>query len=553
MIILTYDVGTTGVKTCLYAFHGNTSAPVSPSPDDRPHDSPFQEPFVLLDSSYASYHLKVLPNGGAEQDPEEWWQAICHTTRVLTARHREWADQIAGISFCAQAQSLVLVDEKARSIRKSMSYMDQRSGDIRMKYSGRPPRVAGASIPFVLSSLYHTGVFAGSDKDPVWKYLWVKEHEPELYSRVYKWLDVKDALVARMTGKFTMSRDSAFATLLLDRKKHTEFSKALLKRLGIDPRHMPAIVDSAEEVGGLTLEAAGELDLAPGIPVFSGGSDAALIGVGAGCVSPGQAHIYMGTSGWASVVTDRPAVDAKAMIASVVGVQDGLYNYFAELETAGKCLEWVRDHLALDEINIYLRKMHVAEDPESVYENLYDYLSDIIATVPDGSGGVLFTPWLHGNRSPFEDASARAMFFNIGLETGKSELLRSVIEGVCYHMRWFVETIRRKIPMENCVRFVGGGALSPVTARILANILQRPVETVSDPQNVGAVGAAMMVARGLDALPDLSGLRDLIPVSRVYQPDASKKAVHDRRFEVYKQLYRSNRALFRTLNRVGQR
>ena len=107
--------------------------------------------------------------------------------------------------------------------------------------------------------------------------------------------------------------------------------------------------------------------------------------------------------------------------------------------------------------------------------------------------------------------------------------------------------------MENCVRFVGGGALSPVTARILANILQRPVETVSDPQNVGAVGAAMMVARGLDALPDLSGLRDLIPVSRVYQPDASKKAVHDRRFEVYKQLYRSNRALFRTLNRVGQR
>ena len=268
-----------------------------------------------------------------------------------------------------------------------MSYMDQRSGDIRMKYSGRPPRVAGASIPFVLSSLYHTGVFAGSDKDPVWKYLWVKEHEPELYNRVYKWLDVKDALVARMTGKFTMSRDSAFATLLLDRKKHTEFSKALLKRLGIDPRHMPAIVDSAEEVGGLTLEAAGELDLAPGIPVFSGGSDAALIGVGAGCVSPGQAHIYMGTSGWASVVTDRPAVDAKAMIASVVGVQDGLYNYFAELETAGKCLEWVRDHLALDEINIYLRKMHVAEDPESVYENLYDYLSDIIATVPDSSAG----------------------------------------------------------------------------------------------------------------------------------------------------------------------
>ncbi len=570
MIILTYDVGTTGVKTCLYAFqdeaskenrrngaprtNGEDRTKVSlPQTNTRTKnalitDGEAETPFYLLDSSYATYGLKVLPNGGAEQDPEEWWDALCATTQELVARYPEWTSRIAGISFCAQAQSLVLLDQNARPVRNSMSYMDQRSGTIRNKYSGQWPRIAGASIPFVISSLYHTGVMAASDKDPVWKYLWVKEHEPEIYQRVYKWMDVKDALIARMTGRFTMSRDSAFATLLLDRKAPNAFSKALMKRLGINPDHMPEIVESEEKVGGLLPEAAETLGLKAGIPVFSGGSDAALIGVGSGCVYPGQAHIYMGTSGWASVVTDRNTVDIQAMIASVVGVQEGLYNYFAELETAGKCLEWVRDHLALDEINIYLSKTDVSEDPESTYESLYDYLSYVIDQVPDGSNGVISTPWLHGNRCPFEDASARTIFFNIGLETGKTELIRSVVEGVCYHMRWFVETIERKIPIEGHIRFVGGGALSPVTAGILANILQRPVETVEDPQNVGAVGAAMMVARGLGALPDLKFLRDFIPADHVYLPDPSTKDVHDLHFSIYKKLYGANRSFFKLLN-----
>ena len=236
------------------------------------------------------------------------------------------------------------------------------------------------------------------------------------------------------------------------------------------------------------------------------------------------------------------------MIAAVLGADKGRYNYFAELETAGKCLEWVKDHLALDEIGIFLKKTHVAESPETVYTNLYDYLSKVIDEIPAGSGGVIFTPWLHGNRCPFEDPNARGMFFNVSLDVGKTELIRSVIEGVCFHMRWFLETEDKKIKTSNVVRFVGGGALSDVTCQILADITDRTVETVDSPQNVGAVGAAVIMAVGLGVLEDVSHAKRLIPAKKTFVPNPKNKAVYDRNYEIYKTLYKNNKDAFKALN-----
>lgn len=600
MNVLAYDVGTSGVKTCLYRVDKGT--------------------LQLLASASSGYGLRLLPNGGAEQDPNEWWSAMVSSTRRLGAEHAEEMANISGLSFCAQAQSVVLLDEKARPVRPSMSYMDTRAGEIRQRLGARGPKVAGAGLFFLLKSLYHTGVVAASDKDPVWKYLWVKDNEPELFSRVRAWLDVKDALIARMTGRFSMSLDSAFATLLLDlRSAEPRFCEALIRMLGIERRHLPEIVRSTDEVGPLASEPASELGLKAGIPVFSGGMDSSLIGVGAGCTRPGETHVYMGTSGWVSTVTDKMLVDTSALIASVVGVQPGLYNYFAELETAGKCLEWVRDHLALDEINIYLKKedvcqaqqsheagdgtaptasrekscgaqgiedanvagctchvehteafcrpqehesheaslsagtedfspVHYPGNKEKIFRSLYDYLSAVIDKTPEGSNGVIFTPWLHGNRCPFEDARARGMFFNIGLETGKSELLRAVVEGCCYHMHWFLETIEKKLQTSEVIRFVGGGALSPVTAQILADVLQRPVETVPQPQNVGAAGAALIAAIGLGASSSFSDAAERIQADRRYMPRAESRTVHERNYQVFKTLYRQNKAAFAALN-----
>ena len=523
---IAYDIGTTGVKTCIFKI---------------------SDTITLVSAASAGYKLYVLPDGGAEQDPQEWWDAMCSTTAKVVAASGLDVKEIDGISFCSQMQGVVLVDKEGNAVRRAMSYMDQRAREELKAGIAYGPQIAGANIVKLLKSLKITGAVAASVKDPVWKYKWVEKHEPEVFKKVYKWLDVKEYFIVRMTGNCCMTRDSAFATELYDIHNKC-FSKPMCDMLGVNFDHLPEIKESTEKVGELSEKAASELGLAPGTPVFGGGGDASLIGVGAGSVAMGDTHIYSGTSGWVSTVVDKSIVDASAMIAATVGAEDGIYNYFAELETAGKCLEWVKDHLALDEIGIYLEKKNITDGYEAKYTSLYDYMTDVVSKIPAGSNGVIFTPWLHGNRCPFEDPNARGMFFNISLETGKSEMIRAVLEGVCYHLRWFLETEEKKVKTSEKVRFVGGGALSDLTCQILADCTGKIVETVDQPQNVGAMGAAVVVAVGLGECNSIAEAKKFIPVKKTFMPDKKLKPVYDKSFAVFKQLYNSNKKNFEALN-----
>ena len=529
--VIAYDVGTTGVKTCLFSVDKTIS---------------------LLKSAQQGYGLTILPDGGAEQDAEAWWAAMAATTRQILKDGPVTPEQVAGISFCSQMQGLVLVDQDGVPVRNPMSYMDQRAKAELKAGIAHGVQIAGANMGKLLTSLRLTGAVSSSVKDPLWKYKWVEAHEPENFRRVWKWLDVKEYLILRCTGEAVMTRDSAYATFLYDtRPGHQGWSETLTRMFGVNPAHLPRICEATDAVGGLTARAAADLGLCPGTPVFGGGGDATLIGVGAGATRVGDTHIYCGTSGWVITVTDRQMVDVTAMIAAIVGAQPGRFNYFAEMETAGKCLEWVKDHLALDEIGIYLSKQDVAESQEAVYTSLYDYMTETVRDVPPGSGGVIFTPWLHGNRCPFEDPNAAGMFFNIRLETGKTELINAVLEGTCYHLRWMLECQEKKLRVSDPVRFVGGGALSDVTCQRLSDITGRRVEVVESPQNVGAVGAAAVIAVGLGLIPSLDAVGEFIPVSTRYQPDPAKFRAYAPYYAAFKRLYRDNRKSFRLINGLG--
>ena len=252
---------------------------------------------------------------------------------------------------------------------------------------------------------------------------------------------MKEYLICRLTGEFVMTQDSAFGTLLYDtRKGHEGWCKPICDMVGVDMKHLPEIKKCTDKVGEVTAKAAEELGLAQGTAVYGGGGDASLIGVGAGAVEIGDAHIYSGTSGWVGTVVPEQMVDTGAMMAAIVGANPETFNYFGELETSNKCVGWVKDHLALDEIGVFLKRYGNATDSlEQVEFNMYDYLEEVIDTIPAGSNGVIFTPWLHGNRCPFEDPNAAGMFFNIRLNVGKTELIRAVVEGICFHMRWMLE------------------------------------------------------------------------------------------------------------------
>ncbi len=526
--VIACDVGTTAVKTCLFLL---------------------EEKITLIASAQQGYGLYVLENGGVEQDADEWWAAMCSTTRALIEKSGVTPRQIEGLSFCSQMQGLVLVDKQGRAVRRPMSYMDQRARAEFKEGMAHGLTVSGVNVVKLLKSLKRTCAVSTSVKDPVWKYKWVQSNEPEIFTRVYKWLDVKEYLICRCTNEFVMTEDSAYSTFLYDsRNGKRGWSKTLCDMLKVNMAHLPRIVRPTERVGGLTGEAARELGLAKGTPVFGGGGDATLIGIGSGCTATGDTHIYSGTSGWVSTIVEKQSVDIKAMMAAIVSAIPNKYNYFAEMETAGKCLEWVKDHLALDEIGIYLEKKNIAESRESIYTSLYDYMTETIKSTPPGAGGVIFTPWLHGNRCPFEDPNAAGMFFNIRLETGKTELIRAVLEGVCYHLRWMLECQDKNIKTSSTIRFVGGGALSNVTCQILADMTGRTIETVEAPQNVGAVGAAAIIGVGLQLIESLECVHGFIPVVKSFCPDPSVKAAYDKNYAVFKSIYRTNKKLFKLMN-----
>ncbi len=531
--LIAYDIGTTGSKTCLFSLGSRIE---------------------LVDSALREYPLHILPGGGAEQEPDDWWRALCESTREILDRQSLNPERVRGISFCCQMQGLIVVDSAGRPLRRAMSYMDQRAAAQKKRGIGSGLRVSGYNVARALSSMRISGGLAASIKDPLWKYKWIQEHEPALFDRIHKWLDVKEYLLLRSTGRFCMTEDSAFGTFLYDsRPGRKRWSRSLCRTFGVDPDHLPDIIEATEQVGGLVPAAAAELGLAAGTPVFGGVGDVSGLALGSGAIDEGETHIYIGTSGWVSTAVTKRLVDVNHFIASVIGSRPGYYNYFAEQETSGKCLEWVKDHLALDEIGVYMDKRCITDQPEARYRSMLDYLGDVIDAVGPGCGGVIFTPWLHGNRSPFEDAAARGMFFNLSLETGKAAMIRSVVEGICFHKKWLLECIEKKVDTSDSIRFVGGGAISDVTSQILADVTERPIEAVADPQNAGAVGAAIVCGIGLGILSGFSEGKKAVNIRRTFEPDLEGRKVYRQNYRAFKSLYHRNKRIFAMLNSTASR
>lgn len=529
-LVIGYDLGTTGAKTCLFRLGGRME---------------------LLGHAVREYPLRITRDGGAEQDPHDWWRALAEGTADALQKCRVPPARVRALSFSAAMQSFVPVDTAGRSLRPAMTYLDQRAEAQRRRVLCRAPRVSGMNALLLGASLHLTGGVSASVKDPVWKYLWMREHEPALFARLAWWLDVKDYLALRCTGRPTMTEDSANATFLYDTRRGGRGWSGLLCRWHhVDPSHLPQILKATDVVGPLTPEAARDLGLEPGIPVVGGGGDLTMETLGAGCVEPGDTHVYIGTSGWVASVVSRRTLDVNHRMASILGARPGHYNYIGEQETSGKCLEWVRDHIALDEIGVYLSKRHVAEDPETRHASLLEYLGEVVAETPAGAGGVLFAPWLHGNRSPFEDPNARGMFFNIGLDTGKRRLIRAVVEGILYQKRWYLECMARKCAIVGPVRFVGGGAVSPVTAQILADVTGRTVRVVEHPQHAGAAGAAACCGLALGVYTGFADIAQSIRAAHTYTPDPTHREVYERNYRVFKRLYPANRKNFALANDV---
>lgn len=507
--VITYDVGTTGMKACMF----NISA---------------EDSVQYIAGETEGYELHVLKNGGVEQEPDDWWQSMSVATKKLLEKTGITKEEIKGISFCSQFQTVVMVDENGTPLHRGMSCMDSRADKQLKACMNTGIKVEGLNIFKVLKYMKITGAVSASAKDPAWKYLWIKENEPETFAKTYKWLDAKEYLTCRATGKMAASKDDAGGTFLYDVHNNC-WSPTLCKMLGINMDHLPEICDSTDEVGKLLPKAAEELGLAPGIPVISGGSDVSLCSVGAGCVNVGDVLVYSGTSGWVATTVDKLHLDLGNLIGALVGADPTTYNYVAEVETSGKCIEWVKDRMD---------QLHMS------YEEMIDYVQES----PAGSNGVIFSPWMHGNRCPFDDANSRGVFFNLDITTKGSDLMKAVIEGVCMHMLWLLEATETKFKTNPAIRFSGGSAIAPFICQVMADVLGRDVETIENPRQVGAMGAAALMAVSFGMLDDIKDIKKIIKVSNTYKPNPENHAVYQKLLPVFKDLYKNNKKSFAALN-----
>lgn len=526
-LILVHDVGTTSSKSCLYRIG---------------------ERLEIVATALEEYPLYILDNGGVEQDPDQWWSAICRGTQAVLKQSQVAPEIIQGMAFCAQMQGFIPVDGTGSALCRAMSYMDARGTAQRKRYlQDGLIKIEQMNAFKLLKALRITGGASASAKDPVWKYLWLRDEKPDLFRAMHRWMDVKDYMVLRCIGKATFGYDTAHATFLFDtRPDQLKWHEGLCNTYDVNLEHLPPVVRATDKAGGLTAQAAEALGLPTGLPVFVGGGDLSMISLGSGSLDNNSTHIYIGTSGWVCATVDKRMTDINGMIASILSAVPGKYNYISEQETSGRCLQWIRDHLALDEIGVYLERQTVA-DREQEYSSLYDYLGKVVEETAPGANGVIFAPWLHGNRSPFEDPYARGMFFNLNLETGKREMIRAVLEGDAYHKRWMLETVEKKVPYNQKLRFVGGGGRSDTWGQILADVTGRMIEVTEHPENAGAAGAALVCGVGLGAIT-FKDIPHLIRVAKTFRPRIQYKALYDKQYHVYQQLHKQNKTLFKLLN-----
>lgn len=512
--ILAVDLGTSGPKVALVGADGD-----------------------VVVNAFEPVDLQLFAGGGAEQDPQAWWAAIGTAAGRLQEAGVVPLDQISGISVTTQWSGTVAVGSNGEAIGNAIIWMDSRGAPYVEKLIGGPVRVQGYDPRKLRKWISLTGgAPAGSGKDSIAHILYLRNEVTAVYDAATKFLEPKDYLNYRLTGRMAASFDSIALHWVTDNRDpaSVDYDEDLLSYAGLERSHLPDLLPATEVVGGLTEEAAAHLGLIPGVPVIAGTPDIHSAAIGAGTTDDYAAHLYIGTSSWLICHVPFKKTDIAHGIGSLPAAVPDRYLAANEQETAGKALEWIGGVLFPD-----------APDVSAVYEEM----NEIAAGVDPGSGGVIFTPWLFGERTPVEDSTLRGGFFNQSLETGRAEMIRAVFEGVAYNSRWLLGYLEKfaKRRLDPIV-MVGGGARSGLWCQIHADVLGRTIHQAADPLLVNVRGAGLLAhaALGHIAWGDIPGL---VPMAATYEPNRKNTATYDRLFDAFRRIHKGNRRTYRKLNR----
>lgn len=492
MSVLAWDIGTSGVKAVVVDRDGR-----------------------MVAAAQRGYSLLTRADGWVEQDLDAIEAACVEATRELldgtAVGSAGSAGEIEGIGLTAQMFDLAPVDSAGRSTLPMLSWLDQRAAAEAAELAAQIDRADQMA-------LFGSIVTA---KDVIPKILWLRDRVPEAWAATRWLLDCKEALVLRLTGRAVIDPAGALAFRMYD-PAAGGWSAEACDRLGIPVELLPEVEPATAIAGGLVPAMAQRLGLPVGIPVVVGAGDVPASQLGAGATDPGDAHVSLGTAVYFGITTDRPVADPAGQLGVVGHADPRLWILWLEVATGGGALTWL------------LRALGDGREPSAA--ELAD-LGDRVAGVAGEMDGLLFAPWLSGERVPVFDDRIRGAFTGLGLRHGRTHLVRALMEGVAYQMRWALDYgAAYGIPIGE-LRGVGGGFIGTSWTQIIADVLDHPIASIDRPQDATAVGAAACALVGIGAQSDLRFIRDRVRVERIFVPDPARRAIHDDGYERFRRLY----------------
>jgi xylulokinase len=504
-LALTVDLGSSGLKVGVVSLTG-----------------------AVLAVAQQQLHTERLAGGGAIQDAAGWWYAVRALARSVLAKVDR--ERVVAVACTGQWASTIPVDAAGEPVGPCLMWLDTRGADHVRRIVGGP--VVGYAPGALVTWVRHTaGVPSPHGGDPVSHILYLQHDEPHVAGSARWYLEPVDYLSMRFTGRAAATHASMSAAWLTDnrRLRDLRYDKVLVRKAGIDAGKLPPLQATGTLVGTVRPAVARELGLGGGVQVVSGTPDLHSAALGAGAAEPGQAHMTISTTSWISLPVRRKKTDALRSIATVPGFDADCYLVANNHEAAGLCLRWLRDAWG------------------SVHT--FDKLTQLAGRAAPGSGQVLFTPWIAGERSPVDDRHARGGWHNVSVQTTDAELVRAVLEGVAYNSRWLHDAVERFAGTRlDRLRIFGGGALSDLWCQIHADVMDRTIERVVEPMYANLRGAALFAALALGDVRR-EQVRDLVDVDRTFEPDPQNRAVYDRLFAEFPGLYKAQRKMFARLNR----
>ncbi len=470
---------------------------------------------------------------GATQDPNDWWHAIVEMIGEALASPEVKADKLVAVSITGQYASTVPVDGAGKPVGDCLLWMDTRGRSYaRKRFGGRAagydPRIAATWIR------RSGGAPSLSGADPIGHRLFLQAEHREIIEEARWLMEPIDHLAMRFTGVAAASPASMATAWLIDTRRPNQrhYDVELVQRSGIYARQLPPLVPSASVTGRVIPQVADFLGLPQGLNVIAALPDLHTGALGSGAVGRNEAHLAISTSSWVSAPVHAKKTDILHQIATVPGLRSNDYLVINNHEVGGLALDWFCGAvLGLDDST-----------------DAFNTATELAESAQPGAGNVLFTPWLNGERSPIEDSRARGGFHNLSLRTSRSELARSVFEGVALNSRWLSEAVERFTGTRfGSIRVIGGGAQSSLWCQIHADVLDRTIERPHDPRSANLRGAALSAAIALGHIR-LDNVADLIgPVDR-FEPNAANRRVYDALFEQFPKRYRADKAMFHALN-----